>query len=134
MQIFQHTVSGKSMTVKKQLTQDRLNLCIILGLIFVLVILFSMNQKVRGLAQEIDSLSQAHAAIMELDTRHAHLDKRVAALQTLPEETKAMVIKNQVQAMAHSTAYMEQQGNGQHLEEFRIIQGLLEKINTEMHN
>lgn len=122
------------MGCKEALTRDRIAVGLAASAVLMLFVFFyALHQNVSGLSAEIEELKRLNAAVLELDARHAGVDSRVTALQALPRKTEVMALENQVNAMAHATSDLDQRLDGKHREELRVIQGLLEKIASELH-
>lgn len=103
-------------------------------LLLLCVLFYALHQNVSGLGREIEELKRLNSAVLELDARAAALDGKVAALNSLPRKTEAMVIGNQVKNMAHAARDLEHRLDGRHRDRLTRIQALLQEIGEDLRD
>lgn len=115
-------------------SEDKLALGLaVCAFLLTAVFFYGLWQNMNGLTQEVEKLTAAHSAVLELDRRTAVLDSRIANLQALPRRTSDMVMEQQLRAMAHVAGNLHQQSAGRHQDKLERIQALLTEIGDDLH-
>lgn len=121
------------MNFTAQCKKDRLAVALTTAALLLLCVFFyALRQNVAGLGREIEDLKNLNQAVLSLNERQITLDSKVTKLETLPGQTTKMAMEQQVRAMAHAAADLDQRLDGKQREKLAVVKALLEEIGTDL--
>lgn len=101
----------------------------LLAFILMVVLYFSQQQNISGLAAKIDEASGVKAQITAVKDQVGALEKEVAAIRNLPEEARKIIISGMISESASKMDYLiSQVDDGEQQARLKEIRKMLQEV------
>lgn len=101
----------------------------LLAFILMVMLYFSQQQNISGLAAKIDEANGVKAQITAVKNQVGALEKEVAAIRNLPEEARKIIISGMISESASKMDYLiSQMDDGEQQAKLKEIRKMLQEV------